>query len=271
MKDTISVLIVDDNVEFGNLLNDYMNREVDIEVAGIARDGVQAMEMISSLKPNVVVLDIIMPNLDGIGVLERVSAGQTGQKPLFIVLSAIGQDVFIQKAVSLGAEYYIVKPFDVDVLVSRIRQIYGEKHVTQFSSKKPFTRLSYRNSGKLESAKNSLEVEITNLMHEVGIPPHMSGYQYIREAIIKTVNDSKIFSSITKSLYPAVAEKYNTTPQKVERAIRNAIESAWTRGNPDSVDALFGYTTGYGKGKPTNSEFIAMMADKVKLILNVNS
>lgn len=264
MKERISILIADDNIEFGDLLNDYINQEVDLQVVGIARDGLNALEMIKLLEPDVVILDIIMPNLDGIGVLEKIPQIQINKKPLFLMLSAVGQDVFIQKAIALGAEYYIVKPFDVEVLISRIRQLYKEKNTNSYSQKVSFPKVDQTNTVRIEQLR-SLEVEVTNLMHEVGIPPHMSGYQYIREAIIQSVNNSKVFNSITKVLYPKVAERFGTTPQKVERAIRNAIESAWVRGNPDSIDSLFGYTINYNKGKPTNSEFIAMMADKVRV------
>ncbi|MCX7708271.1 MAG: sporulation transcription factor Spo0A [Clostridia bacterium] len=258
MKDEISVLITDDNVEFGDLLKEKFSQEYDMHVVGVARDGVQAIEMIRASMPDIVVLDIIMPNLDGIGVLEKISELKLEKKPTFIMLSAIGQDLFIQKAIVLGAEYYIVKPFDVDLLISRVRQAYKEKvrdyrkRVTSPVVKPP--RMAF-----------DLEVEVTNMMREVGIPAHMSGYQYIREAIIQAVNNEDVFSSITKVLYPAVAKKFNTTPQKVERAIRNAIENAWTRGNPDSIDSLFGYASNFNKGKPTNSEFIAMMSDKMRL------
>lgn len=264
MSEEISVLLADDNIEFGNLLNKYLSQEEDIRVVGVARDGVEACDMIIELMPDIVVLDIIMPNLDGIGVLEKLSSMELKRRPLFIVLTAIGQDIFIQKAITLGAEYYIVKPFDINVLVSRIRQIFNDEKVSSFSQSKILPKASVEKVKQPNQSFN-LEVEVTNMMHEIGIPPHMSGYQYIREAIMMTVNNSKVFSSITRVLYPAVAEKYSSSSQKVERAIRNAIESAWERGNPDSINTLFGYTVNYSKGKPTNSEFIAMIADKVRI------
>jgi two-component system, response regulator, stage 0 sporulation protein A len=264
MREEISVLISDDNVEFGNLLNERMSQEADLRVVGIARDGIQAIEMIKNMMPDIVVLDIIMPNLDGIGVLERVAELNLEQKPLFIMLSAIGQDIFIQKAIILGAEYYIVKPFDVSVLISRLRQIQKEKFLSPFTANKVSIKTTPEESNTTEKPID-LEIEVTNLMRDVGIPPHMVGYQFIREAIIQTIGNAKAYSSITKILYPTVARKFGTTPQKVERAIRNAIESAWSRGNTDSIDSLFGYTVNFSKGKPTNSEFIAMMADKIRV------
>ncbi|MEN8905102.1 MAG: sporulation transcription factor Spo0A [Clostridiales bacterium] len=266
MKDEISVLIADDNNEFGDYLADHLNNEGDMGIVGVARDGVQAIDLIKEKRPDVVVLDIIMPNLDGIAVLERIIKVHLSKRPLFIMLSAIGHDVFIQKAITLGAEYYIVKPFDINVLVTRIRQMYHEKrnvyNQNDFISAKYESKYSRNYSGKID-----IETEVTHLMRDVGIPPHMAGYQYLREAIIQTINDPKSFNSVTKILYPSVADKFNTTAQKVERSIRNAIESAWNRGNHDSMDTLFGYSVSFGKGKPTNSEFIAMMADKVKVMM----
>lgn len=268
MNDEISVLIADDNIEFGNLLNKHLSQEEDIRVLGIARDGIEAYDMIVAMKPDIVVLDIIMPNLDGIGVLERLAEVNLERRPLFIVLTAIGQDIFIQKAISLGAEYYIVKPFDINVLITRIRQVYHDEKLSAFTQTSLASKVTLDNSRQPDQNLN-IEIEVTNMMHEIGIPPHMSGYQFIREAIMMTIDNSKLFNSITKVLYPSVAEKYGSTPQKVERAIRNAIESAWERGNPDSVDTLFGYTVNYSKGKPTNSEFIAMIADKVRINIGI--
>lgn len=275
MGDKISVLIADDNYEFAHILSEYINNMDDMKTVAIAKDGIEAIDKIQEFVPDVVVLDVIMPNLDGIGVLERIKDCELISRPLFIMLSAIGQDMFIQKSISLGAEYYIVKPFDVTVLISRIRQICSEKRKTLFSNNmSEFIQAPQPTLAQIEEERKEsefdLQVEVTNLLREAGIPPHMAGYQYLREAIIQTVNNPKIFSSITKVLYPAVAERFTTSPQKVERAIRNSIESAWARRNQDSVDSLFGYTINYSKGKPTNSEFIAMMADKLKFSIGYN-
>lgn len=264
MSSEITVLIADDNTEFGDLLNEYISQHDDIRVVGIARDGLETLEMIHSLSPDVVVLDIIMPNLDGIGVLEKMASNQLKKKPLFIMLSAIGQDVFVQKAVALGAEYYIVKPFDVDILVSRIRQICKEKHSLPFSCKKVENKVMSVNDGRIQPARD-LEIEVTNLMRESGIPPHMIGYQYIREAVLQAINNPKNFSPVTKILYPSIAQKFNTTPQKVERAIRNAIDSAWTKTGVGN----HGETFANNRTKPTNSELIAVIADKTRMNLGL--
>lgn len=258
----IKVVIADDNVEFGEVLREYLNTQEDIEVLGLASDGIKALDMINEYNPDMVILDIIMPNLDGLGVLEKMRSMQIAKKPLFIVLSGVGQDKITQKALSLGAEYYIIKPFDMDILVSRIREL---KTVntnllnTQTVSGSP--------SGTRHLSAKNLEVEVTNIIHEIGVPAHIKGYQYLRDAIMMVVNEIDLINSITKQLYPNVAELHNTTPSRVERAIRHAIEVAWNRGQIETINSLFGYTINVGRGKPTNSEFIAMIADKLRLEL----
>ncbi|MDP4091971.1 MAG: sporulation transcription factor Spo0A [Bacillota bacterium] len=261
MNDPIKILIADDNGDFAGLLNEILNKEEDMTVVGIAKDGLQTLELINILSPDIVVLDIIMPNLDGIGVLERLASVKNSTKPLFIMLSAIGQDAFVQKAITLGAEYYLVKPFDINILLKRIRQIHNEKNMSWFSNMIP----------DMEDARQdiihdkSTEVQVTNFIRDAGIPAHMSGYQYLREAIILTLNNNNNIRSVTKALYPEVAEKFSTSPQKVERAIRNAIESAWLKGNTSYLDSIFGSSASFNKGRPSNSEFIAIVAERIKM------
>jgi two-component system response regulator (stage 0 sporulation protein A) len=263
----IQVIIADDNKEFGDILCEYLDNQEDIEVTGIARDGLEAYDLITAKTPDIAILDIIMPHLDGLGVLEKINSTEMSKRPLFIILSAVGQDKITQRALALGAEYYIVKPFDMDVLVSRIRQL---KDVY----KSPIIKSDYTESiGKTSQhapQQKSLELEVTNIMHEIGVPAHIKGYQYLRDAIMMVVKDLDIINSITKQLYPNIAKEYNTTPSRVERAIRHAIEVAWSRGQIDAINALFGYTISGVKGKPTNSEFIAMIADKLRLELKVS-
>lgn len=273
----IEVLIADDNREFGDILCEYLSNQNDIEVVGLARDGFEAVDLILQNTPDIAILDIIMPHLDGLGVLEKISASSLEKKPLFIVLSAVGQDKITQRALALGAEYYIVKPFDMDVLVNRIRQLknntYAHTVSTSLSSSISLHKSDSYNTEKkpvhITNTSRSLEVEVTNVMHEIGVPAHIKGYQYLRDAIMMVVKDLDVINSITKLLYPSIAKEYNTTPSRVERAIRHAIEVAWSRGQVDAIDALFGYTVNIGKGKPTNSEFIAMIADKLRLELKV--
>ena len=232
----------------------------------MAKDGNEAVEMIKNAIPDVVLLDVIMPHLDGLGVLENINVMNKEIKPLCIMLSAVGQDKITQKAIALGAEYYVVKPFDIELLIKRIRELkfYKPNSKNSFIGrevKSQYIDLS-PNSDKNEE---NLEALVTNLIHEVGVPAHIKGYQYLREAIMMVVNDIDVINQITKSLYPQIARKYTTTPSRVERAIRHAIEVAWGRGQQDAVENIFGYTISASKGKPTNSEFIAMIADKLRL------
>ena len=180
------------------------------------------------------------------------------------MVSAIGQDIMIQRAVSLGAEYYLVKPINMDILSKRIRQVMNKDTVLKrnFAGQQNLKKSTiYKDILK----ENDLEIEITNLIHEIGVPAHIKGYQYLRDAITIVVEDMDILSAVTKELYPTIAKMNDTTPSRVERAIRHAIEVAWNRGRIETIDALFGYTVKNDKGKPTNSEFIAIIADKLRL------
>ena len=269
MKEKISVLIADDNQEFSHTLSTYINAQEDMEIVGMARDGNEAIEMINNIEPDVVLLDVIMPHLDGLGVLEKVNTMKSDKKPICIMLSAVGQDKITQKAILLGAEYYVVKPFDIELLIKRIREIkfykpnQGNNNFIGKDIKQRYIDISKEDSKKEEN----LEALVTNIIHEVGVPAHIKGYQYLREAIMMVVNDIDVINQITKSLYPKIAFKFNTTPSRVERAIRHAIEVAWGRGQQEAVEQIFGYTISAAKGKPTNSEFIAMIADKLRLEL----
>ena len=268
MNKKITVLIADDNSEFSATLAGYINAEEDLELVGMARDGVDAFDMIKNLEPDIVLLDVIMPRLDGLGVLERLEENNIEKMPMCIMLSAVGQDKITQRAILLGAEYYVVKPFDIEVLIKRIRQIKNyvpTNNSNSFIARENKQYIEIPEEKKRE--KKNLEALVTNIIHEVGVPAHIKGYQYLREAIIMVVNDIDVINQITKSLYPEIASKYCTTPSRVERAIRHAIEVAWGRGQQEAVENIFGYTISASKGKPTNSEFIAMIADKLRLEL----
>ena len=272
MKDKINVLIADDNQDFSHTLSAYINSQEDMQISGMAKDGNEAVDIINTTNPDVVLLDVIMPHLDGLGVLERINGMNREKRPMCIMLSAVGQDKITQKAISLGAEYYVVKPFDIELLIKRIREIKYFKPTQETSSLPSFyakeTKPQYIDiSSSNVSKEDNLEALVTNVIHEVGVPAHIKGYQYLREAIIMVVNDIDVINQITKSLYPKIANKYNTTPSRVERAIRHAIEVAWGRGEQKAVESIFGYTISASKGKPTNSEFIAMIADKLRLEL----
>ncbi|MCY9589477.1 sporulation transcription factor Spo0A [Paenibacillus chitinolyticus] len=256
----IQVLLADDNREFTHLLSEFISEQEDMEIAGIAYNGNEVLRFMESQKdvPDILILDIIMPHLDGLGVLEKLREMNLNPAPRIIMLTAFGQENITQKAVQLGASYYILKPFDMEVLTNRIRQLVGNQPaITSTSSIKA-------NVVQMPKSKN-LDANITTIIHEIGVPAHIKGYQYLREAITMVYNNIEILGAITKTLYPAIAEKYKTTPSRVERAIRHAIEVAWTRGNIDSISFIFGYTVNISKSKPTNSEFIAMVADKLRI------
>lgn len=269
MKEKITVLISDDNYEFAKTLSDYLDKDEDIQVIGMAKDGEEAISIVKALKPDIALLDVIMPHLDGLGVLEQINAMNLSNPPICIMLSAVGQDKITQKAINLGAQYYVVKPFDINVLIKRIKEL---KHYVPSVSQ---SNLAIREVKKQyieipeeeQKSEEGLEALVTNIIHEVGVPAHIKGYQYLREAIIMVVNNIDIINQITKQLYPEIAYKYHTTPSRVERAIRHAIEVAWGRGEPAMVERIFGYTVSANRGKPTNSEFIAMISDKLRIEL----
>jgi len=283
VNDKITILIADDNPEFAKTLTSYIEDDNEFDIIAIARDGKEAVEMITSTEPDVVLLDVIMPHLDGIGVLEKINAAKMKKNPLCIMLSAVGQDKITQRALELGAEYYAIKPFDIITLLQRIKEIRKYRQQPQFINsninnyninnntnsyvareiKAPYIEIS----PEKKKDEENLEALVTNVIHEVGVPAHIKGYQYLREAIMMVVNNIDIINQITKQLYPEIASKYNTTPSRVERAIRHAIEVAWGRGQSETVENIFGYTISAAKGKPTNSEFIAMIADKLRLEL----
>ncbi|MBM7701594.1 sporulation transcription factor Spo0A [Metabacillus iocasae] len=254
----IKVCLVDDNRELIGLLEDYISDQEDMEVIGVAYNGQECLTMLKEKDPDVLVLDIIMPHLDGLAVLSQLKEMKKENYPNVIMLTAFGQEDVTKKAVDLGAAYFILKPFDMENLVDHIRQVSGKTSavIKHHSSSMRTQR---------EAKSNNLDANITSIIHEIGVPAHIKGYLYLREAISMVYKDIELLGSITKVLYPDIAKKYNTTASRVERAIRHAIEVAWSRGNIDSISSLFGYTVSMTKAKPTNSEFIAMVADKLRL------
>jgi len=263
----IKILIADDNKDFCIILSEYLTAQPDFEVVGVAKDGLEVIDLIESELPDVVILDIIMPHLDGLGVLEKLNSMQIEKVPKVIILSAVGQDKITQKALTLGAEYYVVKPFDMDIFSKRIRECFGMAN-NETERKNYIHPLAV--ASPAVTTPRELESAITNIIHEIGVPAHIKGYVYLREAITMVVNNMQLLSAITKELYPSISRKFNTTPSRVERAIRHAIEVAWGRGRIDVINNLFGYTIHNVKGKPTNSEFIAMIADKLRIELKIS-
>ncbi len=268
MKEKIKILIADDNIDFVSTLITYFNTQEDVEIVATAKDGQDAYNKIITERPTVVLLDVIMPHLDGLGVLEKLVSSNI-ELPICIMLSAVGQDNVTAQAINLGAQYYILKPFKMDVLMKRIRELI-DKPVEKKANIPIVTKEvknNYVDINDQSTKEEILEIKVTNIIHEIGVPAHIKGYQYLRDGIIMVVNNIEIINQITKQLYPDLAKKYKTTPSRVERAIRHAIEVAWNRGQIETVDSIFGYTVNSNKGKPTNSEFIAMVADKLRLDL----
>lgn len=260
MKKT-KVVIADDNREFSDILSRFISSHEEFAIVGFAKDGIEALKVVEKERPDILILDIIMPHLDGLEVLERLSNYEERESLKVIVLSAVGQDKITQRAIELGAEYYVVKPFDFNVFIKRLKQVAGMELPTIKSRE---TIGLYEVNRPVVSEMN-LESRITRIIHEIGIPAHIKGYQYLREAITMVIDDMDYLGAITKELYPNIAVKFNTTPSRVERAIRHAIEVAWSRGRVDTINKLFGYTVNNTKGKPTNSEFIALIADRIRL------
>lgn len=258
-NDKIKVLVADDNREFCGILRDYFTNDPDFELVDVCTNGMEALNVLQKQEVQVLILDLIMPYMDGIGVLEKINTIHLETRPKIIILTAFGQENVTQKAVQLGVDYYILKPFNLEVLGDRVRQVVRDVKPRE-EGRGGVTSLTIHHGG----GKN-LEVEVTKVIHEIGVPAHVKGYQYLRDAIMLVVEEINYLGAVTKELYPAIAQKYDTTPSRVERAIRHAIELAWDRGDVDKINKVFGYTISGEKGKPTNSEFIAIIADRLRL------
>ncbi|MGI6422242.1 MAG: sporulation transcription factor Spo0A [Syntrophomonadaceae bacterium] len=254
----IKVLVADDNREFCGILKSYFTNDPDFQLIDVCTNGMEVINVLQKEEVEVLILDLIMPYMDGIGVLEKINSMNLEKRPRVIILTAFGQENITQKAVQLGVDYYILKPFDLDVLGDRVRQVVRDNKGEDSPVSIPPTAMPARNS-------RNLEVEVTRVIHEIGVPAHVKGYQYLRDAIMLVVDEINYLGAVTKELYPTIAQKYDTTPSRVERAIRHAIELAWDRGDVDKINKVFGYTISGEKGKPTNSEFIAIIADRLRL------
>ena len=253
MEDKIKILIADDNIEFTKILENFVEREENFEVIGVAHDGVEALERIKIDSPDVIILDVVMPHIDGIGVLEGIRELNMDKYPKIIMLSAVGHDTITNKAMNLGADYYMLKPFNFKMFMKRLKQIVDMEEPDTSS------RLSNMEIG-LRGEFNT-EAKVTEMIQIVGVPANIKGYLYIREAVLMVIDDMRLLSAVTKELYPSIAETFNTKDSRVERAIRHAIDVTWSRGNIEGIEKVFGKN----KGKPTNSEFIATIADKIRI------
>lgn len=250
--DKIRVMLADDNRSLLKLLSDYLSRQPDIELVGAVYDGMEIPEKVIEWAPDMLVMDIIMPRQDGFMALEKLGRPDFPVKPRVIVLTGLARDDFIVRAIRLGASYYMVKPFDMHLLYARIVEIAGNRQ----EASQP---VSSQEGGE------SVDEQITNLFLALGIPAHIKGYQYLREAVRMVLENHDVINRITKELYPAVARRFDTSASKVERAMRHAIGVAWTRGRIDAVNQMYGTKVFRREDKPTNGEFIALVSDKIAL------
>lgn len=252
MQSQMKVLIADGNEGFCNRLSKEIDETGNFSVVGIANDGLQTVEKLKQLQPDVLVLDLMLSKLDGMSVLKEANTME--KRPFILVMSNFVTEYVASMTSSLGAQYFMLKPCDCRAVLERMEEIRENDAI----------RSNVTASGK-KQAEINVEAMVTAVIHEIGVPAHIKGYQYLREAIMIAVNDMDVINAITKVLYPQVAKAFATTPSRVERAIRHAIEVAWDRGDLDTLQSFFGYTVSNTKGKPTNSEFIALIADRLQL------
>lgn len=260
-------VLVADNSEFARKdLRDFLQNSDQVELINIVDNGKDAYHMIVDDMPDIVLIDVILPVMDGFTVIEKTNGNKSlRKKPAFIIISSMGNQSMVEYACKLGVFYYMMKPYNLDSMLHRIVQTMRSDREIKREAKRKERIHSMQEYGMGSYIENTLENDVTDIIREIGIPAHIKGYQYIREAIMMTVNDINLLNYITKLLYPTIAKKYKTTSSSVERAIRHAIEVAWNKGQIDVLEDMFGYTISAGKGKPTNSEFIALIADKLRL------
>lgn len=256
MEKTRKILFTEEADDFGKHCTAVF-KSYGFEVRRVAKNGSEVLRILELEKPEVLVMDAIMSSIDALGVLQQMSKNPKIKKPLVMVVSGVDNQRFEKEVLAAGADYYFLKPFDVSMMAERIVLMAGDTQ-TQFQSR----------DAHLNTA--DLEVLVSEIMHQIGVPAHIKGYQYLREAIILSINDTEMMNSVTKVLYPTVAKRFSTTSSRVERAIRHAIEVAWDRGDVDVLSSYFGYTIQNSRGKPTNSEFIAMISDKLRLQLKIS-
>ena len=250
MKNNINVLIADDTAQFGRECQKEL-KKLGYEVLLTKKDGERVISLMKSQHIDVVLMDVFMSNKDAIDVLEYIE-NSLGEKPLVVVISSVDSQNFEEQMMSAGADYYLIKPVAPETVAKRIARLSSWK--TEKAKREGF-----------RSSEADMDVIISDIMRQIGVPAHIKGYQYLRTSIKLSVDDSEMLNSVTKLLYPTVAKMYNTTASRVERAIRHAIEVAWDRGEPETLNRYFGYTIASGRGKPTNSEFIAMIADNLRI------
>ena len=249
------IMLVDDNADFRRTMREHLQRQENMRIAAECGTGLEALDALSKTPVDVIILDIIMPQMDGYSFLEEMNRMQLENPPQVIVVSALGRDDFIMRAVENGARFYMIKPVDLNVLTGRIREVCGQAA----DSPLPASRVN------LPGRAPSIDEKLASLFLTIGIPAHIKGYSYLREAVKMVIENPDVINRITKELYPGIGKRFNTSASKVERAIRHAIEVAWSRGRIDTLNKAFGCRVATKEDKPTNGEFIAMIADKLAL------
>ena len=256
--DRVRVVVADDNAQLRETIQAFLCQQEGIEVLGTAANGIEAIKLIEESEPDVLICDMIMPQMDGYAVLERLSEMNLKRRPGVIALTALGRDDFVARAVNLGVCYYMIKPFDYMLLTQRVYEAAG----AGIQAERIGDRM--RREREVDPAE-SLEERIANLFLTVGIPAHIKGYQYLREAVKMVIDNPDLMGRITKELYPGIAHRFGTTSSKVERAIRHAIEVAWNRGRIEALDEAFGRNVCSLDDKPTNGDFIALVSDRLRV------
>ncbi len=253
MKNQFKMLIAEEPTEI-NAESHAIFSEKGFDVRFCEKNGSRVLESIRSFRPDVVLMDMFMSGIDGVGVMRSLKSGQDSESPVFVIISSFDSTMLEKEALSAGAAYYVIKPFRIADLLDRISELMTCLKETKTAG-----------PGKIYSIDSDLEMTVTGILHQIGVPAHIKGYHYLRSSIIMSVRQPEMINAVTKELYPSVANQYSTTPSRVERAIRHAIEVAWDRGDVDVLNSYFGYTIHNSRGKPTNSEFIAMISDRLRL------
>ncbi|MFW5985295.1 MAG: sporulation transcription factor Spo0A [Halanaerobiaceae bacterium] len=275
MEKELKLILIDDNENFCHLISEHLAKQENMEVIATANNGEQGIELIREKEPDLLLLDIIMPELDGLGVMEKINEYNLDEDMYVIILTAFGQKDMTHQLVELGADYYIMKPFGLNMLTKRIEQVVYHKENEELEAKKENILAEREHNDNYEVQKKDsrqekdLNAQITEVLHKLGVPVHIKGYLYLRKSIELVIKNVELIGAVTKKLYPRVAEEFNTTPNRVERAIRHAIEVTWKRGDISVLNEYFGATVSPNSGKATNSQFIAKIADKFRIEMNI--
>ncbi len=263
MQNQLKILISEECIDLDRDALD-MFKHYSMDLSFLPKDGFKIIEIIENSRPNVVIMDLFMPRIDAIGIITTIRKNHRIEMPTFIVVSSFGRPSLEREVMSAGASYFMIKPVNYSDIIEKILQINYKSQLSSGKEQSPKGIIGYKDS-------SSMEVKITEILHQIGVPAHIKGYHYLRNSIMMSIENPEIINSVTKQLYPSVAHNFETTSSRVERAIRHAIEVAWDRGDIDILNSYFGYTIHNSRGKPTNSEFIAMISDRLRLSLRTAS